>query len=101
MSSVARKNVNLERLNQSYFSEQELVGLANIELNKSSQKGIKHFRPGRFWKMNKFRIFILKIFGYKYITMERNIIPSSRSADFFYFWIFLFYDTFRYSCRNK
>lgn len=95
MASVAAKNENIDMFDQSYFSEQELVGLINAELNKSSQKGIMHFRPGRFWKQTRLRLFILEALGYRYITLERNIFPSSKCAELFYFWTFLVFDIYR------
>jgi hypothetical protein len=95
MSSVAAKNENIDRFDQSYFSEQELVGLINAELNKSSQKGIMHFRPGRFWKLTRLRLIILEALGYRYITLERNTFPSGKCAEIFYFWTFLGFDIYR------
>jgi hypothetical protein len=96
MSAVASAHSRLELQYQSYFSEQELVGLANSVVNQSSQKGIRHFRPGRFWRSSPGRIRIIKALGYEYFTIERNIIPAHSIVEALFFWGFCLFDIFRH-----
>lgn len=95
LSSVIITNSNLDVFNQSLFSEQELVGLSNQTINKSLQKPLRHFRPQRLWTISNLRIKIIKLLNYEYYTLESSQNSENPVIDFFYFWIFLFYDLLR------
>ena len=88
--------LNLQKLKQSYFSEQEMVGIINEEITNARPIPIKHFRPGRGWQVTNRRLKILKILNYKYYTCENNNnLNQTKVIEALQFILFLIYDTFR------
>ena len=96
LTAVIRKNRYLLIFNQSYISEQEIVGLSNSNRNQTKQYPIQHFRPGRCWIQNKRRQAILKILGYRYYTIETHYMSPKKHVDIVYFWVFLVFDILRH-----
>ncbi|MDC1255759.1 DUF6492 family protein [Paracoccaceae bacterium] len=93
--AVASAHSDLPIFEKSYFSEQELVGVSNLKHSNSSQKTIKHFRPGRQWSTTKFKVKWLGILGYKYYTIERYFQNQHRAEAEIYFAFYLVYDILR------
>ncbi len=58
----------------SLFSEYELIGQVNKKFDNCKQKPILFLRFGIDGKLNKFQIFIAKIFGFRHLTYEHNRI---------------------------
>jgi len=86
VTSVVTTKNNLETSHQSYFSEQELIGLSNNKINKNDQQAINHFRPMYYWSPSKFRIIILTLLGFKYYTLEKKFFFNNLIEESLNFW---------------
>lgn len=95
LTAVIRNNEYLSIFNQSYISEQEIVGISNSNINQTRQYPIRHFRPGRCWISNKRRLAILRMLRYRYYTIETYYMSPNKYVDILYFWTFLAFDTLR------
>ena len=91
VSAVSAAHSAIDIQEQSYFSEQELVGVSNLLFRNTKQETIRHFRPGRPWNPTNAKIKILSSCGYKYFTNEYNDQNYDSKIPDFYFILYLSY----------
>ena len=83
------------KLSGSLFSEQELIGTFISKYEKSKQIPIMHFRPGVNWNIEDISEDLLKILGYKYLSIENHRKIESKMNRIIYLYCFLIYDLSR------